>query len=106
MLALFFALNAIFHVIQLPIYGVDKMNVGTLIWGWFLAVLGYLWFTENDSLMLLWVSFLMPLIGGVGLFFQRKDSPVSNWINYGILWLDASLVVGLGLALAVSINLN
>lgn len=97
------AINAVCHLVQLPVYGVTKDTIGTFMLGLALALLAYGWMPLSHGgevqSWVLWGSFLLPLIGGAGLFFQRKISLISMFINYTILWLDGATVIAMSLIL-------
>jgi len=80
-------LNAFLHIVQGFLYGFNKKTYPVIIWGIVLAVLGFLWFSPVAN-WVKWATLMMPIIGGLTLSSQLKESTNAKWIDFGILILD------------------
>ncbi len=93
-LTILLAAGAFFHIIQGFLYGFNKTTIPVVIWGIVLAILGILWMQQQPTAAWLkWTTFLMPLVGGLGLSTQLSKSTNAKWIDYSIIGLDI-LTVG------------
>jgi len=86
-LPILLAANAFVHIIQGFLYGFNKKTIPVVIWGIFLAILGFLWLNPVAN-WVKWATLIMPLIGGTGLAAGLSNSTNAKWIDYSILVLD------------------
>jgi len=84
--------NAILNIIQPFREGFNKATIPVFVWGLLLLVLAFFWFKPPIYHWVRWVTLILPLVGGLGLFLQLKQSVNPKWIDYSIIGLDVATV--------------
>jgi len=93
LIAFLLAVNAVLHLIQPFRQGFNKTTIPVFIWGLLLLVLAFFWFKSPIYNWIRWATFILPLVGGTGLFLQLKKSANPKWLDYSILGLDITVVL-------------
>jgi len=93
LIPIFLFIGAFFHVIQGFLFGFNETTTPVVIWGVVLAFLGYFWTKAVVPNWTKWVTLIMPIVGGTGLFMNLAASTNPAWIDYSILGLDVVTVL-------------
>jgi len=70
LIPIFLFIGAFFHVIQGFLFGFNETTTPVVIWGVVLAFLGYFWTKAVVPNWTKWVTLIMPIVGGTGLFMN------------------------------------